>query len=124
MRPHLLLTAAILLVVSCSFNRAGLPADPAPDSATPNDAPTTWEARVDGEPLADATGPPIWRFRKRVTVDAKMVTGHHKNFPLLVLVQGDTELAAGARADGLDIHFRTIDDSGPARSSTMTAVLS
>lgn len=104
-----------LLALSCSFDRSGLPVDPAPDGAAPDDGPTAFEARVDGEPPADImadTGPPVWQFRKRVTVDAKMVTGHHQNFPLLVMVQGDTELATGARTDGRDIHFRAIDDSG------------
>lgn len=50
---------------------------------------------------------------KRITVKAQLVTGSLTDFPLLVQVSADAELAAGAKSDGSDIVFRSPDGATP-----------
>ena len=51
-----------------------------------------------------------WTARKSVTVDSAQVTADLTDFPVLVSVT-DTDLAAGARADGWDIVFTDDDET-------------
>jgi hypothetical protein len=105
----------LLILTSCFFDRSGLEADPLPEAAPPGDA-AARDAVADGpsgdvDVRTDGRKPSVWAYRKRITVDAKMVKGPLSDFPLLVLIRGDAELAAGARPDGRDLSFRSIDGS-------------
>lgn len=114
-----LATIPLLGATACVFDRSGLVADPAVEAAPPGDAAADG-ATVDGEAFGDGVDditrldgkPGAWTHRKRVTVDAKMVKGQLlQDFPLLLVVKGDAELAAGARPDGRDLSFCSIDGS-------------
>lgn len=48
---------------------------------------------------------PSWANRKPITLDGSLVPANQTNFPVLVSWTADTDLAAGARADGYDILF-------------------
>ncbi|MCK4692702.1 MAG: DUF2341 domain-containing protein, partial [Anaerolineales bacterium] len=50
-----------------------------------------------------------YEFRKVITIQASQVTADQTNFPVLINLASDTELAASARNDGFDISF-TSDD--------------
>ena len=46
-----------------------------------------------------------YQFRKMITIDSGQVTGDQTNFPVLINLSSDSELAANARSDGFDIAF-------------------
>jgi hypothetical protein len=52
-----------------------------------------------------------WTVRKPITINASQVdgTGSHTNIPILVNLTSDSELSAGAQADGDDILFTASD---------------
>ena len=52
-----------------------------------------------------------WQFRKAVTIDAANVAGSLRDFPVLVSVAADADLAARALANGDDILFTSNDGS-------------
>jgi hypothetical protein len=66
--------------------------------------------------VVTASGPPAgpwynaaWGYRKPLTIQAAKVAGSLSNFPILVRLPADAQLAARARADGNDLLF-TLDD--------------
>ena len=46
-----------------------------------------------------------YQFRKSITINFGQVTGDQTNFPVLINLPSDSELAANARSDGFDIAF-------------------
>ena len=56
-----------------------------------------------GYSISGATG--TWTYRKPITVNAGQVTGAHTNFPMFVFLNADSQLSAGALANGNDIVF-------------------
>jgi PKD repeat protein len=50
-----------------------------------------------------------WNYRKNITTIRDKVSGSHTNFPLLVNLASDADLAARARSDGYDIYFTDSD---------------
>ena len=46
-----------------------------------------------------------YEFRKKITIQASQVAADETNFPVLINLPSDTELAASARNDGFDISF-------------------
>jgi len=48
---------------------------------------------------------PSFRFRRRIDIHPLSVSNVQRDFPLSVVITGDSSLAAHAQADGLDIHF-------------------
>ena len=48
---------------------------------------------------------PAWQYRKKITIKAAQVSGDQVNFPVLVNLASDTELAASAQTTGGDIYF-------------------
>jgi len=45
-----------------------------------------------------------WQFRKKITIDkTKVIDGPHTNFPVLISISSDSDLAAKAQSDGADI---------------------
>ncbi|MCX6818171.1 MAG: DUF2341 domain-containing protein [Candidatus Aenigmarchaeota archaeon] len=46
-----------------------------------------------------------WSYRKNITINSSQVNGTHTNFPLLVRLASDSDLAADAQDDGDDILF-------------------
>jgi flagellin-like protein len=57
----------------------------------------------------DASGRCDWDYRKKITIDRTRVWGSHTNFPVLVSIDADAELAARAQKDGDDILFTSSD---------------
>jgi biopolymer transport protein ExbB len=53
-----------------------------------------------------------WKNRKEITIDHRMVSGSSAlaNFPVLISIKSDTELASGTQDDGFDIQFRRSDE--------------
>ena len=56
-----------------------------------------------------ATGRCDWEFRKTITVHASGVAGSLSDFPVLINLAADPDLAASARADGKGIVFTAAD---------------
>ncbi len=52
---------------------------------------------------------PNWQYRRSITVDRTNVSGTVTNFPMLVFLGSDGDLAADARDDGFDILFTSSD---------------
>ena len=51
-----------------------------------------------------------WNYRKKITIQSSRVSGGpHSNFPVLIKLASDTELAADAQETGDDILFTTAD---------------
>jgi hypothetical protein len=50
-----------------------------------------------------------WDYRKKITIQKTQVTGTQTNFPVLVNLSADTDLAADAQDDGDDIVFTASD---------------
>jgi cellulose synthase/poly-beta-1,6-N-acetylglucosamine synthase-like glycosyltransferase/CheY-like chemotaxis protein len=50
-----------------------------------------------------------WDCRKKITINASQVPGNLTNFPVLVNLSSDSDLAAGAQSDGDDVLFTTSD---------------
>jgi len=50
-----------------------------------------------------------WSSRKNITIDKSRVSGSHSDFPVLISLGSDPDLAANARPDGFDILFTTTD---------------
>ena len=46
-----------------------------------------------------------YQYGKKITIQASQVTADQTNFPVLINLSADTELAASARNDGFDIRF-------------------
>jgi MSHA biogenesis protein MshQ len=94
-----LVTIGLLLSTGCrqifGFEAVSVPADAIEPDTMAIDA------------AADA--PVGWRFRKQITIAADQVAGPLVDFPLLVRLATDAELAASARDDGFDLRF-TADD--------------
>lgn len=63
---------------------------------------------------------PDWSYRKQIIIDSDQVTGDLTNFPILVRLASDADLAAGAQADGSDILF-TASDGGTKLSHEIEA---
>jgi hypothetical protein len=57
----------------------------------------------------DASGKCDWDYRKKITIDRTRVWGSHTNFPVLVSIDADADLAARAQKDGDDILFTSSD---------------
>jgi len=47
----------------------------------------------------------IWSYKKAITIDATKISGTHTNFPVLISLASDTDLATHAQDDGDDILF-------------------
>jgi hypothetical protein len=58
---------------------------------------------------------PSWQYRKAVLVDHTRVAGDLLDFPVLVSVSADPDLAAHARSDGFDVLFT--DEDGTTKLS-------
>ena len=52
-----------------------------------------------------------WRFRKQITIDFNQVDANLTNFPVVINLPTDAELAASAQADGDDILFTSSDET-------------
>ena len=53
-----------------------------------------------------------WQYRKKITIQSlRVIGGPHLNFPVLVKLATDAELAANARNDGYDILFTSSDET-------------
>lgn len=52
---------------------------------------------------------PGWGFRKKITVQNSQVTANQTDFPTLVNLASDSDIAANARSDGFDIFFTRAD---------------
>ncbi len=50
-----------------------------------------------------------WGYRKRLVIDNQLVPGDLTDFPVLVVLSGDTDVAAGALASGDDLLFALPD---------------
>ena len=50
-----------------------------------------------------------WQYRKKLTIDYTKVGATLSNFPVLVSLTSDSDLAARARSDGYDILFTSSD---------------
>ena len=50
-----------------------------------------------------------WQYRKQITIDYTKVTANLTNFPVLINLSTDSDLASHARSDGLDIVFTSPD---------------
>jgi PKD repeat protein len=50
-----------------------------------------------------------WGYRKSIIIDKSKVNGAHTNFPVLISLPSDNDLATSARSDGFDILFTTTD---------------
>jgi len=50
-----------------------------------------------------------WTYRKKITIDGTKVGSTESNFPVLVNLSSDSDLAARARTDGYDILFTDTD---------------
>jgi hypothetical protein len=50
-----------------------------------------------------------WQYRKKLTIDYTKVGATLSNFPALISLGSDSDLAAGARSDGYDILFTSSD---------------
>jgi hypothetical protein len=85
-------------VISTAFFGAYQPPGLTP-SPTPTPAPTL------GLPWYSCS----WSSRKNITIDKSRVSGSHSNFPVLISLPLDDDLAANARSDGFDILFTTTD---------------
>jgi len=67
-------------------------------------------AMIAGEALADDWYSRLWGYRKMITVQAgQVIGGPHTNFPMLVSISSDADLAANAQPDFDDILFATSD---------------
>jgi hypothetical protein len=51
-----------------------------------------------------------YQYRKKITIQATQVPADLTNFPVLINLPSDTELAASARDDGFDISFTSDDE--------------
>ncbi|OGO16847.1 MAG: hypothetical protein A2Z15_02700 [Chloroflexi bacterium RBG_16_50_11] len=51
-----------------------------------------------------------WQYRKKITINAANVTATLTNFPVLISITSDTDLAADAQDDGDDILFTAADE--------------
>ncbi len=56
-----------------------------------------------------ATGRCDWAYRKSITIDRTKVAGSLSDFPVLISLDADPDLAASARADGKGIVFTAAD---------------
>jgi hypothetical protein len=56
-----------------------------------------------------ATGHCDWAYRKRIIIDGTKVAGPLSDFPVLISIPADPDLAASAKADGKSIIFTTSD---------------
>ena len=69
------------------------------------------------ETFSGATGSatPVWLYRKQITIQSSQVagTGTHSNFPVLVSLSSDAQLAANALDNGDDIKFVADDGTTP-----------
>ena len=72
-------------------------------TGTVNAAPITDNATVDFTGLAWVQCD--YEYRKKITIYASQVTADQTNFPVLIHLDGDGELAANARNDSFDIVF-------------------
>ncbi len=52
---------------------------------------------------------PNWAYRKKITINNTKVTANLTNFPVLINLTTDTDLAADAQDDGDDILFTSVD---------------
>jgi hypothetical protein len=52
-----------------------------------------------------------WLYRKNLTIDASQVNGTHTDFPLLVRIANDSQLASNAQTSGNDLLFTTSGSS-------------
>jgi hypothetical protein len=52
-----------------------------------------------------------WRYRKQITIDFNQVDANLSNFPVLINLATDAELAANAQIDGDDILFTASDET-------------
>ena len=50
-----------------------------------------------------------WQYRKQITIDYTKVSGNLTNFPVLISLSTDANLASHARSDGWDIVFTSSD---------------
>ncbi|MCK4692150.1 MAG: DUF2341 domain-containing protein, partial [Anaerolineales bacterium] len=50
-----------------------------------------------------------YEYRKQITIQSSQVTANQTNFPVLISLDGDGELAANTRNDGYDIVFTSSD---------------
>jgi hypothetical protein len=55
------------------------------------------------------TGRCDWAFRKQITIDRSKVTGTHTDFPALIHIASDDDLAAAAKSDGTSLVFTASD---------------
>lgn len=77
-------------------------ADPDPDTGAPADAPLVVDIQID---VDTAT----WTLRKPIMIDGAQVEATVSNFPVLVRIGADADLAASARNDGADLLFTAAD---------------
>ncbi len=96
------------------------PTDTPTATSTPTPTPTdTSTPTVTATPTATATSTPTqepfdpcdYSYRKLITIKASEVTADQTNFPVLINLASDTDLATNARNDGLDIVFTAADGS-------------
>jgi MSHA biogenesis protein MshQ len=60
-------------------------------------------------PIATGWYDTDWDYRKQITIDASHVTSDLTEFPVLVYLASDSDLAANARGDAFDILFTAAD---------------
>ncbi len=60
------------------------------------------------DPPSDPWWNSFWNFRKNITIHASQVTGTQTNFPVLINITGDTDLATDAQNNGDDIVFTNV----------------
>ena len=73
---------------------------------TPTNTPT---ATPTATPTSGPWGPCNYNYRKLITIHAAQVSGTQTNFPVLINLAADADLAANARSDGWDISFTSSD---------------
>jgi hypothetical protein len=82
------------------------------DTPTPSDTPTSTPTRTLTPTATTATGPfdaCDYAFRKPITLQHGRVAADLTDFPVLISLPTDTDLAADARNDGLDLAFTAVD---------------
>ncbi len=95
------------------------PSDTPTYTYTPTDTPTntpTNTSTSSNTPTFTPTNTPSnswydcnWSYRKKITIDHTKVTADQTNFPVLINLASDADLAAHARSDGFDLLFTSAD---------------
>lgn len=70
-------------------------------------------ASLEGVTRKSAWYDPAWKKRKQISVPAGSFNGLVENYPLLIDLGNDSEVAGGARSDGWDIVFTAADGTTP-----------